>query len=195
MDAIVVLGGYFAGAVPFALLLTRRLAGADVRRVGSGNVGAANVLRAAGLPAAAGVMLLDMGKGCAAVLLARGLGASEAVAAAAGGAAVAGHVFPVWLRFRGGKGVATACGVFWALAPGAAALALAAFAGVVGLTRYVSLGSMAAAVTLPVAVVVHGAAPAVVACAAAVAALVLWRHRENMARLHAGRERRIRQRA
>ena len=195
MDAILVLAGYLIGAIPFALLLARRKGGTDVRRAGSGNVGAANVLRVAGAPLAVGVMALDLGKGCAAVLLARSAGATEATLAAVAGAAVAGHVFPLWLRFRGGKGVATAGGAFAVLAPAAAALAAAAFIGVVWLTRYVSLGSMVAAVVLAAAVPFTGAAAPVVACAAAVAALVLYRHRGNMARLHEGRERRISQRA
>ena len=195
MDAILVLAGYLIGAIPFALLLARRKGGTDVRRAGSGNVGAANVLRVAGAPLAVGVMALDLGKGCAAVLLARSAGATEATLAAVAGAAVAGHVFPLWLRFRGGKGVATAGGAFAVLAPGAAALAAAAFIGVVWLTRYVSLGSMVAAVVLAAAVPFTGASAPVVACAATVAALVLYRHRGNMARLHEGRERRISQRA
>lgn len=195
MDAILVLAGYLIGAIPFALLLARRKGGTDVRRAGSGNVGAANVLRVAGAPLAVGVMALDLGKGCAAVLLARSAGAPEATLAAVAGAAVAGHVFPLWLRFRGGKGVATAGGAFAVLAPGAAALAAAAFIGVVWLTRYVSLGSMVAAVVLAAAVPFTGASAPVVACAATVAALVLYRHRGNMARLHEGRERRISQRA
>ena len=195
MDVLLVLVGYFVGAIPFALLLTRRVGGTDVRRAGSGNVGAANVLRVANVPVAVSVMVLDVGKGCAVVLLARGLGASEATLAAVAAAAVVGHVFPVWLRFRGGKGVATASGVFWVLAPEATALALVAFTGVVWLTRYVSLGSMVAAVVLAAAVYFNGEAPATIVCAAGVAALVLYRHRANMVRLHAGRERRISQRA
>ena len=195
MNAILVLAGYLIGAIPFALLLARRMGGTDVRRVGSGNVGAANVLRVASVPVAVSVMALDAGKGCAAVLLARSLGAPEATVAAVAGAAVAGHVFPVWLRFRGGKGVATAGGVFAVLAPAATALAAAAFIGIVWLTCYVSLGSMVAAVVLAAAVHFTGEGAPVVACAAAVAVLVLYRHRGNMARLHQGSERRITQRA
>lgn len=195
MDAILVLTGYLIGAIPFALLLARRMGGTDVRRVGSGNVGAANVLRVASVPVAVSVMALDAGKGCAAVWLARSLGAPEATVAAVAGAAVAGHVFPVWLRFRGGKGVATAGGVFAVLAPEATALAAVAFIGIVWLTRYVSLGSMVAAVVLAAAVPFTGEGAPVVTCAAAVAVLVLYRHRGNMARLHEGRERRISQRA
>lgn len=191
MDAILVLAGYLIGGIPFALLLARKMGGADVRRVGSGNVGAANALRVAGVPVAVSVMALDAGKGCAAVLLAQSLGAPEATVAAVAGAAVAGHVFPVWLRFRGGKGVATAGGVFAVLAPEAAALAAVAFIGIVWLTRYVSLGSMVAAVVLAAAVHFTGESLPIVTCAAAVTALVLYRHRGNMARLYQGRERRL----
>lgn len=195
MDAIPVLVGYVVGTAPFALLVTRRVGGRDLRRVGSGNVGAANVLRAAGAPAAAAVLALDVGKGSAAMLLARSMGVSDAGAAAVAAAAVVGHVFPIWFRFRGGKGVATACGVFMVQAPAATGLAVAAFAGVVWTTRYVSLGSMAASVVLALAVCLSRAPAPVVACAIGVAALVLHRHRSNVARLRAGRERRIGQRA
>ena len=194
MDAILIILGYLIGAVPFALLLTRRVRGTDLRRVGSGNVGAANALRAASVPVGLGVMALDVGKGSAVVLLARILGASDAALAATGVAAVVGHVYPVWLRFRGGKGVATACGVFALLAPGPTLLAAIAFTGVVWLTRYVSLGSMVAAVVLAAAVAVGGAPLPVVVAAVAAATLVLHRHRRNMVRLQAGSERRITQR-
>lgn len=195
MDAILVLVGYVVGTTPFALLVTRRVGGRDLRRVGSGNVGAANVLRAAGAPAAAVVLALDVGKGSAAMLLARSMGVSDAGAAAVAAAAVVGHVFPIWLRFRGGKGVATACGVFMVQAPAATGLAAAAFAGVVWTTRYVSLGSMAASVVLALAVCLSRPPAPAVACAIGVAALVLHRHRSNVARLRAGCERRIGQRA
>ena len=194
MDAILIILGYLIGAVPFALLLTRRVRGTDLRRVGSGNVGAANALRAASVPVGLGVMALDVGKGSAVVLLARVLGASDAALAATGVAAVVGHVYPVWLRFRGGKGVATACGVFALLAPGPTLLAAIAFTGVVWLTRYVSLGSMVAAVVLAAAVAIGGAPLPVVVAAVAAATLVLHRHRRNMVRLQAGSERRITQR-
>lgn len=195
MDAIPVLVGYVVGTIPFALLVTRRVGGRDLRRVGSGNVGAANVLRTTGAPAAAAVMALDVGKGSAAMLLARGMGLSDAGAAAVAAAAVVGHVFPIWLRFRGGKGVATACGVFMVQAPAATGLAVAAFAGIVCATRYVSLGSLVASVVLVLAVCLNRSPAPVVACAIGVAALVICRHRSNIVRLHAGRERRIGQRA
>src|SRR5262245_16846180 len=112
-----VLSAYAIGSVPFALLLARRWGGADLRRVGSGNLGAANVLRASGVTAGVLVALLDIAKGVVSVVIARHVSDQPAVPAAAGLAAIVGHVYPVWLRFRGGKGVATACGVFSLLAP------------------------------------------------------------------------------
>src|SRR6185312_12331662 len=143
-----VLLGYLAGSVPFAFLIARR-AGIDVRIAGSGNVGAANVLRTTGAQRGAAVLVLDMAKGAAAVLVAYASAATAAVMAAAGIAAVVGHIYPVWLRFRGGKGVAVAAGVFAILAPSATALATAVFVCTVLTTRIVSLGSVAATVSLP----------------------------------------------
>src|SRR5436189_6459989 len=110
MIAIVV-AAYLIGSIPFALLLARRW-GADLRRIGSGNLGAANVMRASGVTAGILVALLDMTKGAASVWLAERFTTSTVAPAAAGVAAIVGHIYPVWLRFRGGKGVATACGVF-----------------------------------------------------------------------------------
>ena len=196
MAFILVLVGYLAGGIPFALLLTRGGGGGrDVRDVGSGNVGATNVLRAMGAPIALSVMVLDIGKGWAAVLFAQRMGASETLVAFVAGSAVLGHVFPVWLRFRGGKGVATACGVFSVLAPYATVVAVTTFGVVVWATRYVSLGSILASVVLPPAVYLWGAPQPVVVSAIGVSALVLYRHRSNVARLQTGSERRLSQRA
>ncbi len=192
MDVRLIFVGYLVGAIPFALLLTRQR-GTDVRQVGSGNVGAANVLRATGPSRAVIVMLLDVSKGCAVVLFAKSLGGSDAVVAAVAAAAVVGHVFPMWLGFRGGKGVATACGVFLVLVPRETAVAAVVFALVVWVTRYVSLGSLVATVVLAVTVYLGDASQPVVVCATGVAALVLYRHRSNVARLHAGQERRLNQ--
>src|SRR3954468_15398191 len=116
MIAVVVAAAYLIGSIPFALILSRRW-GADLRRVGSGNLGAANVMRASGVTAGVLVALLDMAKGAASVWLAARLSPGPALPAAAGVAAIVGHIYPVWLRFRGGKGVATACGVFSVLTP------------------------------------------------------------------------------
>lgn len=141
--------GYGMGSLPLGFFLTSRLKGIDLRRVGSGNVGAANVHRTAGLKVALLVVAIDCAKGAASVLLAtRMLGGVDATVTA-GVAAIVGHVYPVWLRFRGGKGVATACGVFAILAPVATAIAATGFIVTVWITRYVSLGSVVATAALP----------------------------------------------
>jgi glycerol-3-phosphate acyltransferase PlsY len=183
--------GYLVGAIPFAVLVPRWWAGVDVRTVGSGNPGATNVWRATTPSLAALVAGLDMAKGAVAVALARWVGAGEPWAAVAGVAAVVGHVSPVWLRGRGGKGVATGAGVFAVLAPGPTAAAAAAWLVVAALTRYASLGSLAAAVVLPVLLGLAGASRSVIVAAVAVAALVVVRHRTNLARLRAGTEWRL----
>jgi glycerol-3-phosphate acyltransferase PlsY len=184
-----ILLGYAMGSVPFAFLLARR-AGIDVRVAGSGNVGAANVLRTTGLPLGVTVMMLDIGKGAASVLTAYAA-AGTVSAAAAGAAAIVGHIYPVWLRFHGGKGVAVAAGVFAVLAPAATIVASAVFFATVGLSRLISLGSMAATVTLPSAAWLTGAPPAVVSAAFGSAALILFRHRANMRRIAGGTEQRF----
>ena len=188
---LLLVASYLAGAVPFAHLVARRLGGIDVRNAGSGNVGATNVLRVAAAPLAGLVLALDAGKGAAAVLAARAIGMDEGGQAAAGAAAVVGHVWPVWLRFRGGKGVAAASGVFAVLAPAATAMAGAAFVLVVSTSRYVSLGSMAAAVALPPLALAAGAPSVTVAAAAGVAGLIVARHRTNLSRLRSGTEWRL----
>jgi glycerol-3-phosphate acyltransferase PlsY len=182
--------GYLAGSVPFAFLLARR-AGIDVRIVGSGNVGATNVLRATGTGRAVAVMALDVAKGAAAVAIAGLTSGGAAVAALGGTAAIVGHIYPVWLRFHGGKGVAVAAGVFAVLTPAATAIAAGVFIAIVWATRYVSLGSMAATMALPPTAWLIGAPIAVVGSAALSAALILFRHRANLRRLRAGTERRI----
>lgn len=187
---LIVLLGYLAGSVPFAFLLARR-AGIDVRVVGSGNVGAANVLRSTGTGRAMSVMALDVAKGAAAVGCAHLANGGGALAALTGVAAIVGHIYPVWLRFRGGKGVAVAAGAFAVLTPGATAAASLIFLLVVGATRYVSLGSMAATVALPPMAWLVGAPAAVVAAAAGSAALIVFRHRTNLRRLRTGTERRL----
>jgi len=187
---LAVILGYLAGSVPFAFLLARR-AGIDVRRVGSRNVGAANVMRSTGTGRAIAVMALDVGKGAAAVALANITTGGAALAAASGAAAVVGHIYPVWLRFHGGKGVAVAAGVFAVLAPLATGLAAVLFLLTVWTTRYVSLGSIAATVALPPVAWLVGAPVAVVGAAAGIAALILFRHRANLRRLRAGTERRL----
>ena len=185
-----VLLGYLAGSVPFAFLLARR-AGIDVRIAGSGNVGAANVLRTTGAWRGVLVMALDVAKGAAAVLVAGAATGAAPVVALSGAAAVVGHIYPVWLRFHGGKGVAVAAGVFSVLAPVATAIAASLFLVTVWMTRYVSLGSVAATLALPPAAWLAGAPRAVVLAAAATGALILFRHRANLRRLYSGTERRV----
>jgi glycerol-3-phosphate acyltransferase PlsY len=185
-----ILLGYLAGSVPFGFLLARR-AGIDVRIAGSGNVGAANVLRTAGAWRGIAVMTLDIAKGAAAVLLANPAPGGRPLAALAGAAAVVGHIYPVWLRFHGGKGVAVAAGVFGILSPVATAVAALLFLFTVGFSRYVSLGSIAATLALPPMAWWAGAPRAVVAAAAGTGALILFRHRANVRRLRCGTERKV----
>ena len=188
MELSLILVGYLVGTIPFALLVARWVADTDVRYAGSGNLGAANVFRTTGRSSGLAVMALDISKGCAAVVVASSLGADDGTRAAAGMAAVIGHIYPLWLRFRGGKGVATACGVFSVLTPLATALAVLVFVMVIWATRYVSLGSMVASLTLPPVAYLAGAPAHFVSSAVAVAALIVFRHRSNLARLRAGTE-------
>ncbi len=189
-----ILFGYALGSVPFAFLVARR-AGIDVRVAGSGNVGAANVLRTTGAPLGVVVMALDIAKGAAAVLLTHLASGTIASTAAAGAAAIVGHVYPVWLRFHGGKGVAVAAGVFAVLTPAAAAIAAAVFLATVWTTRLVSLGSIVATVALPSAAWLDGSPRSVVIAASGGAALILFRHRANLRRIARGTERRVGERA
>lgn len=187
--------GYLIGAVPIGVVLAKRLRGVDLRRLGSGNPGATNAYRTAGLTMALLVMGADVAKGAGTVALAARLSDGPAAPIVAGVAAIVGHIYPVWLRFRGGKGVATAAGVFAMLAPWAMALAAAVFVITVWMTRYVSLGSVIATAALPPLALVTGASWAVVAGGAMAAVLIVFRHRSNLARIHAGTERRIGERA
>ena len=189
--AAVVLTGYLLGSIPFALLTARRWSLVDLRQVGSGNLGAANVMRASGVRAGVLVALLDMLKGVASVVLAERMSANAAAPALAGFAAIVGHIYPIWLRFRGGKGVATACGVFSVLAPLAVPPALALFIASVWMTKYISLGSVLASVALPPLAYATGSQVSTVAAALAASVIIVFRHRTNVARLRAGTERRV----
>lgn len=192
MDTVVpLLLGYGIGSLPLGYLVASRLKGIDLRRVGSRNVGAANVYRTAGILLALIVVAVDVSKGATSVFFASRMSPGTAAPVAAGVAAILGHIYPVWLRFHGGKGVATACGVFWMLAPLATAMAAAVFVAAVWTTRYVSVGSLAATASLPVlAWVTEGPVP-VLAGAAVAALLIVERHRGNLARLQNGTEARL----
>jgi acyl phosphate:glycerol-3-phosphate acyltransferase len=177
----VILGSYLLGSIPTGLLVARAR-GVDIRAVGSGNIGATNVSRSLGKKLGALVLLADAIKGFAPVFaVSRWL--PPAIVAAAGFAAIAGHVFPVWLRFRGGKGVATGLGVFAAVAPIAAAAAVVVYFGTVLVTRISSVGSLAAATALLAAMgLLHHPLPHLV-LGIVVWALIVWRHRDNIRRL------------
>lgn len=178
--------GYLLGSVPYGLLLTKAAGLGDIRAIGSGNIGATNVLRTGNKPLAAATLALDVLKGAVALLLARWWWGEDA-ALVAGVAAMAGHAFPVWLGFRGGKGVATGAGVLlaaqWWLGLAALVVWLAVFAA----TRISSAGALAACVAAPVVALVSGDLR-LAAFAAGLAALIVWRHRPNIQRLLAGTE-------
>jgi acyl phosphate:glycerol-3-phosphate acyltransferase len=188
---LVIVTAYLIGSVPFALLLARWWSVADLRLVGSGNLGAANVMRTSGVTAGVLVALLDMAKGAASVWLAERFSTGTVAPAAAGVAAIVGHIYPVWLRFGGGKGVATACGVFSVLTPIAVPPALLIFVAVAWLTKYISLGSVLASLALPPLAYVTGSPSPAVGAACIAATLIIFRHRSNLTRLRARTERRM----
>src|SRR5262245_37440581 len=185
-----ILFGYAMGSVPFAFLVAQR-AGVDVRVAGSGNVGAANVRRTSRMPLGVTVLALDITKGAASVLAAYAAVGTTTSMAAAGAAAIVGHIYPIWLRFHGGKGVAVAAGAFAILAPLATVVATAAFFSTVWLTRIISLGSVVATLTLPSAALLTGSPSVVLAAAIGSSALILFRHRANVRRILAGTEQRV----
>lgn len=194
-DVVLVVIAYLAGSVPFGLLIARLKGNVDLRRVGSGNIGATNVFRAVGKGAAILTLVGDIGKGAAAVGLARGLGASSRVLAAVALAAVLGHLFPVFLGFRGGKGVATTLGVVLAAMPAVGGLLLLVWLLVAAVWRYSSLAALAAAAALPALAWLLDGRPVMVLLGAVSAALIFWRHRGNIERLRHGTEGKIGQMA
>jgi len=185
---------YLLGSIPFGLILARLFGGADVRKTGSGNIGATNVARVAGPAAGVLTLLLDTEKGWLAVWLAgRMMHGESGFLVAAGFFALLGHCFPPWLRFRGGKGVATAAGIFGGLCPEALLAALILFGLVVWFWHYVSLGSLAAAAAIPLLVYFlwapHFAPPHIVTAGSLlIAAVVIFQHRGNIGRLSRGEE-------
>lgn len=194
IDAAVVLIAYLAGSIASAILVCRALGLPDPRGEGSGNPGATNVLRIAGRGPAALTLAGDLLKGVAPVLLAKGLALSPTVAALSAFAAFLGHLHPLYFRFRGGKGMATALGAIAALAWPVAAVMCAIWLVVAATTRYSSLASMTAAVGAPIAALWLAPHPATPIALALIAALLLWRHRGNIRRLADGTESRIGQR-
>ncbi len=190
MNALTPLVAYLIGSIPFGYLLVRWQKGIDVRSTGSGGTGATNVSRSLGMAGFVAVFILDVGKGTLAVLLVKRLtGGDPRWIALASVAAILGHCFPVWLKFRGGKGVATGVGVFLALAPLQVAVVLVIFAIIVAIWRYVSLGSVVATAAFPFLVYFMKHAPLPIVLGAAGSALVIISmHHANIGRLLAGRE-------
>ena len=182
---------YVIGSIPFGYLIVRGKIGADIRETGSGGTGATNVSRRAGKVAGVVTLLLDALKGGAAVLMAETLTRNDWIVAAAAIAVIVGHIFPVWLGFRGGKGVATGAGVFLILAPVAVLCAGVVFLAIVVATRYVSLGSMVGAATIPLFVWFQSDSRPLLIAAVLCALLIIFAHRGNIGRLAHGTEAQI----
>ena len=180
-----VLLGYFLGSIPFGLLLTKATGGGDLRAVGSGNIGATNVLRTGNKAMAALTLALDVAKGAAAVLIARQYFPSLEMLAGMG--AFLGHLYPVWLRFQGGKGVATLLGIIWALHPLSALVFAIVWIVALAVLRYSSVSGMLASLSLPVTAFFVGNYT-LIPMLIGFALLVLWKHRANIERLMAGAE-------
>jgi glycerol-3-phosphate acyltransferase PlsY len=194
-DVALVTAAYLVGSVPFGVVVARFSGGVDLRRVGSGNIGATNVLRAVGKAAAALTLVGDIGKGVLAVAAARWAGADSLVVALTALAAVLGHLYPVWAGFRGGKGVATTLGVVVGAMPAVGALVLTIWLAVAALSRYSSLAALVATAALPLLTWLLDGRTAMLGLSAVLAVLVAVRHAENIRRLAAGTEGRIGQKA
>ena len=185
--------GYLLGSIPSSWLAGRWLKGIDLRELGSGSTGATNVLRQVGKGPALVVFLIDVGKGAAAVLIARALGLGDWIQVLAGLTALAGHIWPVWLGFKGGKAVATGLGLFLGLAWPVGLASFGVFLAVFSLSRYVSLASVLAAISLPLLMAAGTSSNANLVVALVAMLLVLWRHRSNIKRLINGTEPKLNQ--
>jgi glycerol-3-phosphate acyltransferase PlsY len=194
-DVGLILTAYLLGSIPFGVLVARARGGVDLRRVGSGNIGATNVLRAVGKGAAALTLLGDIGKGAIAVGLGRWFGVSPTVLAMIGLAAVLGHLLPLFGGFRGGKGVATTFGVVLAAMPAVGGLVVLIWLAVAGIWRYSSLAAFVASAALPVLAWWLDGRPPMMALGGTLLLIVLVRHRENIVRLWRGTEGKIGQKA
>jgi glycerol-3-phosphate acyltransferase PlsY len=187
VEIILILFGYLLGSVPTGFILGW-MAGVDVRKAGSGNVGATNVARVAGKRQGILTLIGDTAKGVVPVILALQMGANLTTTVMAGAAAFVGHLYPVFLKFRGGKGVATALGVFVALAPVAALVLILMFIAIALSSRIVSVGSIATAMAAPLILWLFSYPPIVVGMAVFIAAAITLRHRSNIQRLLNGTE-------
>ena len=191
---LAILGSYLIGSIPFGLIVGRIWANLDVREYGSGNIGTSNVLRTIGPAAAIVVFILDVAKGAVAVYLGS-LAGGEVVRLLAGVAAIAGHNWPVYLNFRGGKGVATSLGAIVSLTPVIALILLGLWIALVGITKYISLASLAAALLFPIFLIITGASTTYIVMGFLISSFAFYRHRTNIQRLLAGTENKIGQRA
>lgn len=191
LNIFLVIFAYLLGSIPTGLLLSRALAGVDPRQKGSRNIGATNVMRTVGKALGAVTLIGDVLKGLIPVLLALWLGREQAWVAAVALAAFLGHCFPIYLRFKGGKGVATAVGIFLPVAPLAVLMAFVVFATGVAITRMVSVGSIAAAGAIPLLIWLRGYPVSFILLGICVGAIIIYRHKENIQRLLMGKENKL----
>ncbi|RME41783.1 MAG: glycerol-3-phosphate acyltransferase [Deltaproteobacteria bacterium] len=192
LTILFIVAAYLIGAIPTGVILARMAGIEDIRKVGSGNIGATNVYRTAGRKLGLLTLLGDALKGLIPVLVTQAAGYAPTTVALVAGAAFLGHCYPVYLGFKGGKGVATALGILLVLSPLTVLCALVLFVALVGTTRYVSLGSISAAAAAPVLVLLFEDSSATFSVTLFIAALVIWRHRANIDRLIKGTENRFR---
>lgn len=186
---LVIIPAYLIGAIPTGVILTRLSGAEDIRKVGSGNIGATNVYRTAGRKLGILTLVGDVLKGALPVLAISLSGRfSPEVVAMTAVAAFVGHCYPIYLRFQGGKGIATALGIFLVLSPLSVLIAFFVFAGLFMAFKYISLSSISAAATVPIMVVVQGSNPPLIAASLFMAAVMIWRHRSNIDRLIKGEE-------
>jgi len=186
---LILIAAYLVGAIPTGVILTRLTGGEDIRKTGSGNIGATNVYRTAGRKMGVITLLGDALKGLLPVLVVSLAFPDDAtLVALTASAAFLGHCYPVYLGFKGGKGVATGLGIFLVLSPLSVLVAFLIFAALVWKTRYVSLGSISAAASIPLLILLFGGATATFAGGLFIAAIIIWRHRENIDRLIKGQE-------
>ncbi len=187
IEYLIPLLSYLLGSIPFGYLLVRTTEGADIRTMGSGNIGATNVFRRSRLSGIL-TLLLDAGKGYLAVVLAGWLGGTDAWPAVAAVSAIVGHVFTIWLRFKGGKGVATGCGAFLALSPLAVLTTLGVFAAILITTRYISAASIGATAFFPLFARLYGFPTPMLYWASLGAVIIIAKHHQNIRRIISGTE-------
>lgn len=192
MNAVMaLLAAYLLGSVSFGYMAGKLLCGIDIRKYGSGNAGTTNILRTLGTGPAVAVLMLDAGKGLTAVLLAKALTGDANMMMLSAIAAVAGHNWPVFHGFRGGRGIATSIGVFLGLAPAVILIATAIGVTIIAVTRYVSLGSIIGSAMIPVLMLIFRMPPSYTMLGIILAAFAIWRHRQNISRLLAGTENKL----